>query len=181
MDLPEMVLALHDGLDAAGLAHAFGGALALAYCTEDPRGTKDIDVNVFLGADRVDELVRALPSGIAVDEEDRAALRRDAQTRLWWDRTPVDVFLTNHPFHDHVAASVRRVPFGAVDDLPVLACADLAVFKAFFARPKDALDVAAMITAGAIDRAHLQRSIEAFLGAGERDRFFARVDDALEG
>jgi hypothetical protein len=177
--LADKILGLHAALGAAELPHAFGGALALAYCTNEPRGTKDIDVNVFIGAERLDELVAALPAGIEVSASDRVALERDGQTRLWWTSTPVDVFLSNHSFHDHAEASTRVVPFAGIDDLPVLACADLAVFKAFFGRAKDAVDVAAMVGAGAVDRSHLQRTITALLGEGERDRFFARVDDAL--
>lgn len=177
--LAAKVLGLHAALEDPALPHAFGGAFALAYCTGEPRGTKDIDVNVFIGADRLDELVAALPTGIRVGDADRAALTRDGQARLWWDSTPVDVFLSNHPFHDHVEASVRRVPFAQIDDMPVLACADLAVFKAFFARAKDAVDVATMVTAGSVDLDHLRRTVVALLGEGARDRFFARVDDAL--
>jgi hypothetical protein len=177
--LTSKVLGLHAALDAAGLPHAFGGAFALAYCTSEPRGTKDIDVNVFIGVDRIDELADALPAGIGVAGSERAGLRRDGQTRLWWGGTPVDVFLSNHPFHDHAAASARVVPFAGVDDLPILACADLAVFKAFFGRAKDAVDVAAMVVAGAVELSHLRRTVTALLGDGERDRFFARVEDAL--
>ena len=173
------VLALHALLDASALPHAFGGALALAYCTNEPRGTKDIDVNVFIGIDRLDELVAALPAGIEVTATDREAFTRDGQTRLWWNGTPVDVFLSNHPFHDHAEASARVVPFAGIDDLPILACADLAVFKAFFGRAKDAVDVATMITAGTVEQVHLRSTIVALLGEGERDHFFARVDDAL--
>jgi hypothetical protein len=73
------------------------------------------------------------------------------------------------------------VPFVDVTDLPVLSCADLAVFKAFFARPKDALDVAMMIIAGAVDRDRLETTVIAMLGEQERERFFARVDDAVAG
>ena len=177
--LAAKILRLHAALDGGELPHAFGGALALAYCTSEPRGTKDIDVNVFIGVDRLPELVGALPTGIAVTDADRSALERDGQTRLWWDGTPVDLFLSNHPFHDHAEASARTVPFAGIDDLPILACADLAVFKAFFGRAKDAVDVAGMVAAGAIEMAHLQRTVTALLGDGERERFFARVEDAL--
>ena len=117
-------------------------------------------MNVFVGVDRLDELLAALPTGIEVSDVERLQLTRDAQSRLWWEGTPLDVFLSNVPFHDHAEASLRRVPFVDVPDLPVLSCADLAVFKAFFARPKDALDVATMITAGAVDRRRLQQTVE---------------------
>jgi hypothetical protein len=55
------------------------------------------------------------------------------------------------------------------------------VFKALFARPKDALDVAAMMAVGAVDRVRLEVAVSAMLGEGERERFFERVDDALAG
>jgi hypothetical protein len=51
--LVEKVLALSEALTAAGVAHAFGGAIALAYWTEDPRGTRDVDVNAFVPASRL--------------------------------------------------------------------------------------------------------------------------------
>jgi hypothetical protein len=177
--LASKIGSLHAALEEAQLPHAFGGALALAFCTSEPRGTKDIDLNVFIGVDRLDELVEAVPTGVTVTKADRTAFERDGQSRLWWGGTPVDVFLSNTPFHDHVAASVRLVPFAEIEELPILACSDLAVFKAFFNRAKDAVDVAEMVRAGAIDLAHLRRTIEALLGDAQRDRFFARVDDAL--
>ena len=60
-------------------------------------------------------------------------LLADGQTRLWWDETPVDVFLDTTPFHVSVGERIRWEPFGDVE-LPFLACRDLAVFKAFFDR-----------------------------------------------
>jgi hypothetical protein len=177
--LTERIVALHVALEAAGVPHAFGGALALAFCTAEPRGTQDIDVNVFLSPDEVDRLLVALPDGATVADGDRELLARDAQARLWWDQTPVDVFLANHPFHDHAEADRRHVAFAGIDRLPVLACQDLAVFKAFFARPKDVVDVATMVALGSVDLDALEQSVEALLGDGEqRARFFERVAEA---
>lgn len=175
LTLTGRIVALHEHLETAGLAHAFGGALALAFCTAEPRATRDIDLNVFVGIDRLDDLLAALPDGVAVSPAARAGLHRDGQARLWWDATPVDVFLSNHPFHDRAEDNRRHVPFAGVADLPVLACPDLAVFKAFFARPKDAVDVATMAAAGSIDLDQLDRSVGALLGGEERAGFLARV------
>ena len=50
--LSEKILAIDRSLSEASIAHAFGGALALAWCTQRARGTIDIDVNVFTGVDR---------------------------------------------------------------------------------------------------------------------------------
>lgn len=180
MTLTEKVIELHRRLATADLPHAFGGALALAFCTAEPRGTKDIDVNVFIAVDRFGELVGALPPDVSVTDSDRRRLRRDAQSRLWWNDTPVDVFLSNHPFHDHTESRRRLVSFAGVDDLPVLACGDLAIFKTFFARPKDGVDVVAMAAVGAIDLDRLEHDVAVLLGGGdERRDFFARVRDDL--
>ena len=180
MTLTERIVALHAALDAAGLPHAFGGALALAFCTAEPRGTQGIDVNVFLSPDEVDRLVTALPDGVTVTGTDRQLLAHDAQARLWWDETPVDVFLSNHPFHDHTEADRRHVAFAGIERLPVVACQDLAVFKAFFARPEDVVDVATMVALGSVDLDALERSVGALLGDGERRaRFFERVAEAV--
>ena len=50
--LVDKIVALHESLDAAEIPHAFGGALALAWCTQRARGTIDIDVNVFVDRSR---------------------------------------------------------------------------------------------------------------------------------
>lgn len=179
MTLTERIVALHAALERAGIPHAFGGALALAFCTAEPRGTQDVDVNVFLSPDEVDRVVAALPEGVVVDDAAQALLARDGQARLWWDQTPVDVFLSNHPFHDHAEADRRHVPFAGIERLPVLACQDLAVFKAFFARPKDVVDVATMAALGSVDLDALARSVTALMGGAEdRARFFERVAEA---
>ncbi|MCZ7531154.1 MAG: hypothetical protein M5U31_12935 [Acidimicrobiia bacterium] len=176
LTLTDRIVRLHEDLDTAGLPHAFGGALALAFCTAEPRATRDVDVNVFVGTERLDDVLGALPEGVSVTETNRADLLRDAQARLWWDDTPVDLFLSNHPYHDHAEANRRSVPFAGVAELPVLACADLAVFKSFFARPKDAVDLATMAAAGSVDLTVLEETVAALLGDDtERRMFFARV------
>lgn len=174
LTLTQRIVGLHEALDVAGLAHAFGGALALAFCTLDPRATQDIDVNVFVGTDRVSDVLAGLPDGVAASAAARRQLGRDGQARLRWDTTPVDVFLSNHSFHDEAAQRCRLVPFAGLDDLPVLACEDLAVFKAFFARPKDAVDIAAMADAGAIDPGMLLATMADLLGRDHHSVTFVR-------
>lgn len=148
--LGEKLLAVHGALDQHSVPHAFGGAIALGYCTHDPRGTTDLDVNVFADPAGADRVLDAMPAGVRVRQEDREVLRRDGQVRLWWDRTPVDLFLDVHEFHEHVATRVRTVPFEG-SDIPVLDCVSLAVFKAMFNRGKDWVDIEAMVEAGRLD------------------------------
>jgi hypothetical protein len=149
--LAERLLEVHAALDAAAVPHAFGGAIALAYCTEEPRGTRDVDVNIFVGADRAGPILAALPPGVAVHTRDVAAAERDGQVRVWWEDTPVDVFFNVHDFHEAAAASVRIVPFSGVT-IPVLGCDALAVFKVVFNRTRDWADVEAMLEVDAFDR-----------------------------
>src|SRR3954463_11706974 len=97
--LPAKIVAIHEALSAADVPHAFGGALALAWCTQRARGTIDIDINVFAAPDDADDVVAALPSEVTWSADDVVLLRRDGQVRLWWDTTPIDVFLSTTEFH----------------------------------------------------------------------------------
>ena len=164
--LPAKMLAIHQSLADARIPHAFGGALALAWCTKRARGTIDLDLNLFVRPDRTGEVLLALPPAVVATDEDRALLERDGQTRLWWATTPVDVFLNTTAFHDQVALRVRWEPF-AGGRLPFLACADLAVFKAFFNRTKDWADLEAMRDAGSLDVAAVAGVLVAHLGADD--------------
>ena len=166
--IPEKMIAIHEHLRTAGIAHAFGGALALAWCTQQARGTIDVDVNIFVGPDRADDSLAALPGGVVATDEERALLLRDGQARLWWGITPVDVFLNTTEFHERVATRVRWEPF-ADAVLPFLACDDLAVFKAFFNRTKDWADLEAMREAGALNVSAVAGVLATFLG-GDDDR-----------
>jgi hypothetical protein len=148
--LADKVLALHDALEEAELPHAFGGALALAWCTRQPRATSDIDLNVFAPTSAVRRVAAALPSEVVVNRQNTTELRRDGQSRLWWDTTPVDIFLSTDQFHDDAIGRVSLEPFaGAL--IPFLACADLAVFKAVFDRRRDWADIEDMLVADSID------------------------------
>ena len=62
MNLPDKLLAIHVALAGAGVDHAFGGALALAWCTEQACGTIDIDLNLFAAPECARELLAALPA-----------------------------------------------------------------------------------------------------------------------
>jgi len=59
--LGRRLLAIHDALESGAIPHAFGGAIALAYCTEEPRGTRDLDVNVFVPPSDAAQVLGLLP------------------------------------------------------------------------------------------------------------------------
>ena len=156
MNLPEKIVALHRALDGGGIPHAFGGALALAWCTRQARGTVDIDVNVLMEPAQVRDVLAALPNGVKWSDADVRLIERDGQARLWWEATPVDLFFSTTDFHATVAERCRHEPFLG-ERLPFLSCRDLAVFKTFFNRTRDWADLEEMAEAGTLD-------VEAVLG-----------------
>jgi hypothetical protein len=164
--LAEKIVAVHDALENAQLPHAFGGALALAWCTRRARGTIDIDVNVFVDTSRTRDVVDALPREVAFDEKQLAALERDGQVRLWWDRTPIDLFLDTTPFHQAVLERRRWERF-AEHDIPFLSCRDIAIFKAFFDRTKDWADLEEMQEAGTLDLGAVIAVLVEYLGVDD--------------
>ena len=169
--LPDKVLAIHDGLSEAKIAHAFGGALALAYYAE-PRATIDIDVNVFVAPAAYATVERAL-SPLGVDAIDQTVAERDGQSRSWWGRTPIDLFFAYDELHDAMRKAVRTVPFGE-DRLPVLSPEHLVICKSVFDRPKDWLDIEqVLVCTSGLDIAGIDESLERIVGSDDhrRERF----------
>lgn len=149
-ELSEMVVAIETRLRDARIPHAFGGALALAYHVLEPRGTRDIDVNIFVTEHQARETLEVLPAGVEWNDTDLEQIERDGQMRLFWEDTPVDLFFATHPFHLRAEEHAQRVPFMGTT-MPVLGATELTVFKAFFDRTKDWADIEAMIDAGTVD------------------------------
>lgn len=171
-ELVDKLFAVHDALKAKSLPHAFGGAIALAYCVEEPRGTRDLDVNIFCDAADAKKVLEALPAGVRVDAADVERVERDGQTRLFWDGVPIDVFLNNLPLHDEVASAIVWVPLEG-RDAPVLDCASLVVFKSFFDRTKDWGDIEAVAMAAPEDVESAARTLADLVG--EDDESYKRL------
>ena len=164
--IADKVVELHRHLEDAGIAHAFGGALALAWCTERARGTIDIDLNLFVAAEAAELVFAALPQGVGRSADDVALLQRDGQVRLWWESTPIDLFLNTTEFHEQLSIRSQKRSFAGVD-VPFLSCSDLAVFKAFFNRTKDWADLEEMRSAGSLDLDRVVGVLVRYLGADD--------------
>ncbi len=177
MTLGRRVVELHRALEAHGIQHAFGGAIALAYWTLEPRGTRDIDVNVFADSQEPERVLRVLPAGIDQPTGTAERIRRDGQIRLWWEDTPVDLFFDYDPIHEDAAAHRQTVPFEGTP-IPILGPTELAIFKAVFARTRDWADIESMAEAGALDVDAIRETLTRMLGAG--DPRLARLDEAIE-
>lgn len=177
MTLAERVVAVHRALTRARIGHAFGGALALAYWTLEPRGTRDIDVNVFLPVSEAARLLAALPPGVRSGPETADAIARDGQVRLWWDDVPLDLFFDYVPIHAVAAQHRQTVPF-AGERIPVLGAVELAAFKVMFDRTRDWADIEAMIEARTLDTGALRTALGSMLPPD--DHRFARLMRAEE-
>lgn len=143
MTLVDLVLAVHDQLVSADISHAFGGALALAYVAE-PRGTVDVDVNIFTPVAEIDAVLPVFAALELRPERPREEWVPIAGIRLRRedDLYPVDVFPSLDARYSQIER--RRVlrPFGPDHQaLPFLSAEDLVVFKLSFGRDKDWVDV----------------------------------------
>jgi hypothetical protein len=156
-------------LDGAGLPHAFGGAIALAYCAE-PRGTTDIDLNLFVSVDRSGEVLGALrPLGVPTDDPGMLErLKRDEQVRLDWSGTWLDLFFAYSPLHDSCRERARAVRL--LDrQIRVLSAEDLVIFKVLFNRAKDWVDIEQVVRTqrGRFDAPYVQRWVAEITGTDD--------------
>ena len=175
MTLAERVVAVHRALARRRVPHAFGGAIALAYATLDPRGTSDIDVNVFVPAEDCARALRALPAGVTVPPGTPERVARDGQVRLFYAGTPLDLFFDYVALHAAAARHRRTVPFAGTR-IPVLGPTELAAFKAMFDRTRDWADIEAMLAARALDLDAVKAEVAALVGA--QDPRLDRLDEA---
>jgi len=176
----ERILILDRALDEGGIGHGFGGAVALAYYVQEPRATRDIDINIASPTEEAEAVLALMPDGIEVSPDAGDVVRRDGQVRLWWDGPtgiPVDLFFPQHEFHRQVERDTGPVPF--LDrTIPIISATHLAVFKALFNRGRDWPDIEAMLAAGSVDA-------EAALGwvarlVGPDSGPFARLETLVE-
>ncbi len=178
--LSEKVLLIEEALQRGRVPHAFGGALALAYYAV-PRATIDIDVNLFVDVHRSDEVLDLLQTLGAepAPPEERDRLRRDGQARIYWERTPLDLFFSYDAFHESCLERRRVLPFGEGETIHVLSAEDLVVFKVVFDRSKDWRDIDELIYAMAdeLDLTYLRHWLDRILGSD--DPRYRQLDEAI--
>ena len=150
--VPRRAIAVVRALETASIRSVIGGALALAYHVEEPRATRDIDLNIALPREDAERALRLLPPGAVWDRASVAAIHRDGQVRLLWpipdqQDLPLDLFFAEHEFHRVVTDRALWVPMLDAE-VPILSATDLTVFKMLNDCPKDWVDIAEMASYG---------------------------------
>ncbi|MBI2767090.1 MAG: nucleotidyltransferase [Chloroflexi bacterium] len=170
---------LAEALEDAGIPHAFGGAIALFFVGE-PRGTTDIDVNIFLPEQDARRAFDVLEKVGAHFDRDAAQGETDrrGQVRVLWERTYVDLFFAYADFHASVAARARRANFRG-RDINVISGEDLLVFKMLFSRGRDWADIEQTLYVSwtRLDFGYIKRWLVALIG--EDDGRVTRFDSIV--
>lgn len=167
LDAAEAGVRIAQALEAAGVPHALGGALALG-AHGVPRGTLDVDVNGFSADEELPAVIAALGAlGIVIDEAAATArARRDGMFIGDWRGMRIDVFVPSIPFS--IEAGRTRVRLVDPDGTAVwfLAPEALTVFKLLFFRPKDLADLERLLAVRGpdLDRAYVRRWMADMMG-----------------
>jgi hypothetical protein len=175
----DFVVEVHRTLTGASVPHAFGGALALAYVAE-PRGTVDVDVNVFSPLDAIDAVLDVFGSiGLRPTEpRDRWIPIAGIRLRRAAGPYPVDLFPSLDDRYAEIHARTREHPFGSIGArLPFLSPEDLCLFKLSFGREKDWVDLRAIASSSAaLDTEYVERQLIALRGPAMHPRMSRFLD-----
>ena len=159
-------LRLARALEAKGVAHALGGALAYGVWAL-PRATKDVDLNVFVSAETLEPVFDILEAnGVSFDRVE--AQRRALEEGLfvgWVGSCRIDVFTPSIPF-SWEAAKTRVFIDAGPSSAWFLSAEALSFFKMMFFRGKDLVDLERLIASMGkrLDAAYVRRWLVETMG-----------------
>ena len=166
LDANANALRLTAALEAAAIPYAIGGALAYGVWSA-PRGTHDVDLNIFLDSGELGRVVAAMATvGLTVDMEDaRSRASADAVVVARLDGMRIDLFFANIPFSWEAGRTRVRVQTSAGPRW-YLSAEATALFKLLFFRTKDKVDLDNLLTVGSstLDRAYVRRWLVDMMG-----------------
>lgn len=143
MLLTELVVASHRILNRAGIRHAVGGAVAMAYHGR-PRATMDVDINVFAMADAAPHVIELFADiGFRPDApiDGRLPVAGVPLRQEGGGATADLSFALDESYVGFVDRS-ELVPFGPDrTQIPILCADDLVVFKLSSGRARDWIDL----------------------------------------
>lgn len=160
---------LASALDGAGVPYAIGGAIAYGVWG-DPRGTHDVDINLFVEDAQLDVALDALVgAGLEIDrQEAHEAAAVGAVLIGRYHGMRVDLFTPSIPFAWDAYRTRRRVR-GPQGEAWYLSPESTAVFKLLFFRPKDLVDVEKLVAVQGpdMDRTYIRRWLVEMMGEGD--------------
>lgn len=157
---------LANALDAGGIPYAVGGAIAFGVWA-DPRGTYDVDINLFIDHPALDAALDVLTAaGVQFDRD--AARKADVEGDVIVGRYAgmrIDLFTPSIPFAWE-AMSTRRRLRGPSGEAYYLSPEAIAIFKLLFFRGKDIVDVEKLVEVqgGDLDRAYIRGWMVSMMG-----------------
>ena len=165
-DATTLALALTGELERDGIPYAIGGAIAYGVWSQ-PRGTKDVDLNVFIGPERLEEALDVLSrAGLEIDRgRARIQMARDETVVGHCGGMRVDLFLPTIPF-SWEAMRTRRTVDTPAGPRQFLSAEATAVFKLLFFRGKDRVDLEALVAiqGARLDSAYVRAWIVEMMG-----------------
>ena len=159
---------LAEQLELRRQEYAVGGAIALGYWGT-PRGTVDVDLTVYLPADKPSDcawLLQDIGCELSATEAVQS-LREHGFCRASYAGMRVDVFLPIAPFYEAARVRRKRVAL-AGRPVTIWDAESLTVFKMMFFRRKDLADVEQILrTQGTLDRAWVREQLAEMYGGGD--------------
>ena len=175
----EVAQRLADSLESAGIEYAIGGALALGVAGV-PRGTLDVDLNVFVEAVEFGSVLRTLTSGGVTFESDAGSVaERDGTVMGRADGMRIDVFFPSIPFSLEARSTRVKVETPEGWSGWFLSAESIAVFKLLYYRAKDVVDLERLVAVrgGDFDHGYVRNWIVDMMGAD--DERVVRWDDLV--
>jgi hypothetical protein len=176
-DPGEIALHLARELDERKVEYALGGALALGFWGK-PRGTIDVDLNLFLPQNKPSDVIWCLQEiGCSVTASKAIhSIREHGFCYATFASCRIDVFVSSSPIYEKARARRRRMHLGN-QQVSVLDAETLTVFKMMFFREQDIVDIRQILQAqrSRLDRAWVREQlVEIF---GPRDSRITRWDE----
>lgn len=165
---PELAVKICGALRSAGIEHAVGGALAAGFYAE-PRGTYDLDLNVFVAAEDAQTALNALrDAGVEIGEDAARIVAERGDLFVAHGGCRLDLFFNSIPLQQRAAGRARVVGLLG-ENIPILSPEDLIVLKLLFNRHKDIVDIERIVAAvgEALDRKYVRAAIIECVGEGD--------------
>ncbi len=165
----EIGLKLALELEAHGIEYALGGALAYGVWAL-PRATRDVDLNVFLPAEKLAPALKVLANaGVQFDfaEAERRAID-EGMFVGWVGACRIDVFIPSIPFSWEALRTRTLVPAGSASAW-FLSAESLSFFKMMFFRSKDIADIERLLanTGKKLDAPYVRHWLVKTMGEGD--------------